>query len=249
MAADPVMRKLAAFLFRLLAIAACLVLSACLDVREEVWIHRDGSGRGEFRYTLPLSALRSGGAEELEERIRGAITRHPQLVLDGVQVREVDGRAVVAVQVTAPSLRALKEMRPSGTSGDLPSAAKSIAGKFDVKARGLEIDFTRNIDLGEALGLSALVIGGNDRRNRRLTYIIHLPKPAEESNATRIENGGRTLVWEATLGQALAAPVVTHFRAPIPLPWQAWAAVGVIITGAGLLVRRWWRRRRVGDPR
>ena len=63
MPADPAMRKLPAIFLRLLAAAACLLLAACFDIREEVWIERHGAGRAELCYTVPESALLlTGGA-------------------------------------------------------------------------------------------------------------------------------------------------------------------------------------------
>ena len=41
------MRKAAAIFRRILAGLACLLLTGCFEIREEFWIHRDGSGKAE----------------------------------------------------------------------------------------------------------------------------------------------------------------------------------------------------------
>jgi len=89
----------------------------------------------------------------------------------------------------------------------------------------------------EALGLASLAVGSGDRENRRLTYIIHLPKAAKESNATLVTDGGKTLTWDCTLGEAMQRPVVTRFRATMPIPRYAWAAAAVLLlVTAGFIV-------------
>ena len=245
MAADPAMRKLPSTFLRLFAAAACLLLAACFDVREEVWIHRDGSGRAELRYTVPDSALLlAGGSAALEEKIRALVATQPPLRLDGVQIAAWDGQAHVAVNISTESMLSLLDLKKSEDFDDLPESSAAIAGHFDVRLKWLDLDFSRSIHVREALGLASLAVGADDRANRRLTYIVHLPKAAKESNATELRDGGKTLVWDYTLGEAMKKPVVTRFRATMPIPRYAWAAVAVVLIAAAWMVLRWRKRLR-----
>ena len=69
-------------------------------------------------------------------------------------------------------------------------------------------------------------------QGHRLVYVVHLPTPAVESNATQSTDEGRTLVWDFALADAVKAPVTTHFKAKIPIP--SWA-IGLIAIAALLL--------------
>jgi hypothetical protein len=226
------MRKLPAILHRFLALAACLVLSACFDIHEEVWIKRNGAGHAELRYTVPESALLlSGGASGVEKKIRELIASQPSLILDGVSVEVKDERATVAVKISTKSMLSLLDLKKSESFQNLPESTANIAGHFDVRLRWLDLDFTRSIHVKEALGLASLAVGAEDRENRRLTYIIHLPKAAKENNATLVTDGGKTLTWDYTLGDAMKKPVVTRFRATMPIPRYAWAAAASLLLG------------------
>jgi hypothetical protein len=240
------MRKLPAIFHRFLVLAACLTLAACFDVREEVWIERNGAGRAELRYTVPESALLlGGGAAGTEKKIRDLIATQPSLILDSVAVEMKDERATVAVNVSTKSMLSLLDLKKSDSFQSLPESTANIAGHFDVRLRLLDLDFSRSIHVKEALGLASLVVGGDDRENRRLTYIIHLPKPAKENNATQVTDGGKTLTWDYSLGEAMQKPIVTRFRASMPIPRYAWAAAAgllVTVTGIGGWMTRKLRR-------
>ncbi|MCW1925785.1 hypothetical protein OKA05_24720 [Luteolibacter arcticus] len=240
------MRKLPAIFHRLLALVACLLLSACFDIREEVWIERNGAGRAELRYTVPESALLlSGGAAGVEKKIRDLIASQPSLILDGVSVEVRDERAIVAVNVSTKSMLSLLDLKKSDSFQNLPESTANIVGHFDVRLRWLDLDFSRSIHVREALGLASLAVGSEDREQRRLTYIVHLPKAAKESNATLITDGGKTLTWDTTLDEAMKRPLVTRFRATMPIPRYAWAAVAgalLAIAGSAVWVTRKLRR-------
>lgn len=231
---------------RLLAGLACLLLSACFEIREEIWIRADGSGRAELSYVVPTSVAGvAGGQEGLEAKIREGIMAQPKLQLDGVSVQDQDGQTTVRVNVSTKSVLSLRHLDDSPGFQSMPAAAVDMAGKFDVHTSGWNIDFSRTIRMREALGLASMGIRGEDRKNRRLVYIVHLPTPAIETNATKIEDGGKTLTWDSTLGEALQKPVVTRFKARMPIPRSAWLAVGLIgLALIGLLLRIRVRRRR-----
>jgi hypothetical protein len=236
------MRKLPAIFHRFLVLATCFLLGACFDIREEVWIERNGAGRAELRYTVPESALLlGGGAAGTENKIRELIATQPSLILDGVSMEVRDERATVTVKVSTKSMLSLLDLKKSDSFQNLPESTANIAGHFDVRLRWLDLDFSRSVHVKEALGLASLAVGAEDRENRRLTYIIHLPKPAKENNATQVTEGGKTLTWDYPLGEAMKRPVVTRFRASMPIPRYAWAAaagLGIAVVGIAVWIFR-----------
>jgi hypothetical protein len=162
------------------------------------------------------------------------------LALDAVQVSVANERATVAANLSTRSVLSLLDLQQSEGFQALPNSATQLAGTFVVKPSGLDVDFSRTIHVREALGLASIAIGGEDRRQRKLTYIFHLPEAAMEHNATRVENDARTLVWEASLGEALKMPFTTRFRAPVPLPWYVHAAAAGLVIG---ILALWWKWR------
>jgi len=243
------MRKLTAIFTRFPALLACLVLSSCFDIREELWVKSDGSARAELTYVVPDSALfLTSGAEGLEAKIRELIGKQPELRLDDVSVTVANERATVALKVSTDSLYSLRKLKRREGMDELPSSAADIAGKFEVKRSGLTIDFSRTVKVREALGLGALAVGADDRATRRLTYIVHLPYAAKESNAMIVEDGGKTLKWDSSLGDALKSPLITRFQARMPIPPTVVYAGGLI--ALAILALGWrvvsLRRRRAG---
>jgi hypothetical protein len=239
------MRKLPAIFARFLAGLACLVLSACFDIREEVWIHPDGSGRAELNYTIPESALLlGGGTAGLEAKVRALVATQPKIRLDAVNVSTGNDEAKIVVKLSTDSMLSLIDLQKSEAFQQMPDAASNIAGTVVLKLKGLDVDFTRTVKVREALGFASLAIGADERAKRSLEYIIHLPKAAKESNATSVTDGGKTLVWKATLGEALRKPVVTRFRAAMPIPWFVHLAAGLLLLGIVALLLRIRRKRR-----
>jgi hypothetical protein len=239
------MRKAAAISNRIFAGLACLLLTACFDIREELWVHRDGSGKAELTYVIPGPALvLTGGAEGLEKKIRDLMATQPKLKLEALRVTEGEQGATVAATVTTESMLSLLDLKKSDNMRNLPGAATDIAGDFDVRLSGLDIDFSRTIKVKDALGLASLGVGPEDRKNRKLVYILHLPKRPEESNAMVIEDDGKTLRWEATLGEAMSKPLVTSFRARMPVPIAVWYGLGLVVVALTVLARKIWKWRK-----
>ncbi|MEM1083665.1 MAG: hypothetical protein AAGI48_06045 [Verrucomicrobiota bacterium] len=229
----------------LAAILSCLLLGGCFDVREEIWIERDGSGRAAFDYRLPRRALElAGGEAGLKAEVGKLIDSEPELHLDALRITEDGKEARIELELSTDSMLSLLDMPENEHYEELPDATKGFAGNFDIRLRGLSLDFKRRIDLKEALGLASIAIGPEQRRERRLKYIIHLPAIPDEHNAMQVENEGRTLIWDYTLGEALRDPVNTTFQVRIPLPWWIWLIVASTITlivFASIFV---WKRRR-----
>ena len=67
----------------------------------------------------------------------------------------------------------------------------------------------------------------------------------EDSNATRTEDAGRTLIWEYPLAEALKQPFAMHFKAKVPIP--EWVKMSSLVAGLASLVGITWfvRKRKI----
>jgi hypothetical protein len=208
-----------------MAFVGCLLLSSCFDIREEIWIESDGSGRAELEYVIPSSALGLGGGEELlRKEVQRLIDSEPDLHLDSLAVSSNGKDSTISLKVSIDSMLSLISMQDNEVFRSMPESASGFIGEFDVSLAGLTVDFKRRIDLKGTLGLASLAISKDQREQRRLYYAIHLPNEAASHTATEVADEGRTLIWDYSLAQALSSPIDTNFRARIPIPWWLYAA-------------------------
>lgn len=213
---------------RLLACAAAGFLASCIDGREEIWLNADGSGRAHVTYSLPAAAAKFQGGESGVRRMIDEFLKNAQGISNSTcEVTTVSDRLEIQVRATFDSALKLRDISTGSAIRKLPSSATGLTGEFKVEAHGLSIDFARTIHAGDALPGSGL-IPVSQFKDRQLTYIVHLPKAATSSNATRVEDAGRTLVWDFPLAQAIQGPITTRFTAPIPLPrWAVFTTCGL----------------------
>lgn len=225
-------------------IAAALLSSSCVDSREEYWIDARGGGRGEMSFTMPATALRlHGGEAGVERMIDAFLKKIPGIEPTRREVSVHGERAEVALAFRFESALDLADFADSSAARELPSAVRHLAGSVDVSLYGRELAYTRQSDPGRAIpGVSLLPAS---RLAGRLVTIIHLPSPASETNATRMENDGCTLVWDTPLADAVKAPLEMHFKMNVPIPWSLVLGFGLPVGLAGviLLVRRFSPRK------
>ena len=113
---------------------------------------------------------------------------------------------------------------------------------------GTTVDFNREIFPAKALPTTSAILPDSGFAGHRLLYIMHLPSPATESNATLLSDGGRTLVWDIPLERAFKSSVVTRFKTRVPVPWVMALTGGlalVAVGGLAFFVVRKVRRRRL----
>lgn len=232
---------------RILILALLPWLVACFEHREEVWIESDGSGRIAVDSSFPSGVLASlGGADGLRSGVTEWFDQVEGLKLDGLEIERKNGQVQLSLRASADSMLDLRESTQSESDAMelLPPGAKHFMGDVEVKLDGLSVDMRRQLNLKNGFGLAALGVSRRDRETKHVTFIMHLPVEATEHNATRTEDGGRTLIWDHTLGQALAAPIELHFKTPLPIPW-GWVAAGglAVLFVIGGLIRLWHKRR------
>jgi hypothetical protein len=222
-------------ILRLLAIAAALLLTSCIDGREEFWLNADGSGRADVTYSLPAMAARfHGGEAGVRKMVADFLANTPALKSSGCEVTTDNDRLTIRVRASFDSALDLKKISESGSVEKLPSSANNLAGEITVRVDGRNLDFARTIAPGNALP-GAKFMPDSKFEGRKLQYIIHLPDAATGSNATRIEDGGRTLVWDFPLADAIGQPVTTRFQAAIPVPAWMFASIGGVALAVGAL--------------
>lgn len=216
-----------------MALLATCLLTSCIDCHEEIWLEADGSGHADISYTLPAVAAKfQGGEKGVREMIGKFLAETKAIRSSSHEVTTEKDRLHIHVSAAFDSALDLKEVATGGSMEKLPSSAENLAGKVNVSMQGRTIDLTRTISPGAALPGSMFMPASNFE-GHRLVYIIHLPVAAKESNATRIEDGGRTLVWDFSLAQTIRAPFNTHFKAEIPIPKSLVIACSFTLLVAG----------------
>ncbi len=227
---------------RLLAVITAFLLVSCIDGREEIWLNANGSGRADLSYSLPAAAAGfQGGEAGVRRLIGGFLQDTPAISTSSFEVFTDQDRLKIRVQATFDSALDLKAISKGASLEELPSSANYLAGEMSVDLDGRNIGFSRTITPGKALP-GAIFLPVSQFKDRNLTYIIHLPEAAAESNATRVENAGRTLVWDFPLAAAIQTPVTLRFKARIPIPSWAIASVAAVVLLLAYLALRWMRR-------
>jgi hypothetical protein len=234
----------------MLVVIACL-LSGCIDGQEEIWLEADGSGRVEVSYSVPKAAARlQGGEAGVSEMVGKFLADTPTIRSSSHRVTTEDDRLRVQVSATFDSVLDLKEFATGPATKALPSSARALAGTVKIRTQGRTVDFERRIVPGSVLpGIGFLPT--SNFQGRSLRYTVHLPTAPIESNATRTLNGGRSLIWEFPLADAIRGPITTRFVAKVPIPpWLIGACALLLLSAVGLAVfaiRRLGKSSRAGD--
>lgn len=224
-----------------------LLLASCIDTREEFWLEADGSGRAEIHCSLPAAAARMHGGESgIRSMIGGFFKGTPQFTSSACEVAEAGNRLQIKINATFDSALDLKDVAAGPRIESLPSAASHLAGKITADVRGRSLDFSRTISPGKAIP-GAAFFPASQFEGRSLVYIMHMPAAATESNATRLEDGGRTLIWEIPLADAVKSPVALHFKMDLPVPWKWVTGIAVPVSLlCGLMFLRMRKSQKTG---
>lgn len=223
----------------------CLLLASCFEIREEAWIYSDGSGRANLRATIPLAATRMHGGEAGVRKIIGDfLTNTPEIDFHQLETSVVENDLHIDLRTTFKNAMKLSELTNGEAAEELPTIFTKFMGITTVSLDGLSIDFHRQLDLGKAIPGSSF-IPASQLRDRHITTIIHLPKPAATQNATEVKNDGHTLIWKTPLSKALRQPVDARFTMPLPIPWGlVTGAAGGILLVLAVAVHFMIRRRK-----
>ena len=229
-------------ILRWLAILITCLLTSCIDGREEYWFNAMGGGHAELTYSLPAAAADlSGGEASIREKIEAYLKDNEAFTSSSYTVTRMDSHLVATVKVEFRSVKDLKKLANRAKESDAPSSARHFMGDINLEVKGLLVDFTRKISPARAIP-GALFLPRKELDGHRLLYIAHLPIQPLESNATRTEDAGRTLIWDIPLSQALRGPFLTHFKARIPLPRWLLPGLFTLLLLAGLGIWKWRKK-------
>lgn len=235
-------------ILRALSLLLCLLIVSCIDCKEELWVNPDGSGAAEATYDLPSSAVLLGGGEaKIRATIATLLSENPGLHQEALDIVSTRGRTRIHLRLRFESALKLVDLSKPESTGSLPATAQQLAGTFDFRLSGREFELNRTIEANKAFA-GGLFMPRREIEGRRLLYILHLPQPPVESNATRTENNGSTLIWDYSLEEALKRPVTTRVKARIPIPWWVPFSAILLLGGLATLVIRWRSRRRMSIP-
>jgi hypothetical protein len=222
------------------------MLAACVDVDEEFRLDSVGSGDARIRVSMPAGVLRlQGGETGVAKLLDDFLTRRPGIkpIDHGISVK--NGRAHLDVRFRFDSPEELIGAMSVASDGQLPQVVADILGSAQIQTRWLQVHFSRVMNPGESLA-GARLLPGIVLGDHRIRTTLHLPAQARSSNATRVEDGGRTLVWEHNLADAMARPVRQEFTMPMPIPWFGISATvfpGLLLAGWIWFIRRRRRQR------
>lgn len=231
-----------------MAALLALCLPACIDVREECWIHADGSARAELRYDLPSQALQaSGGAQRLSEQIDGFFNTHAELGRFSRRITESEGRTRVEISAEIDDVRKLSELTQAADPTEIPEQIRKFAGQVDTELDGRTLMVTRRISLPTALPVLQWASPAQ-LRGHKLVYILHLPQPATRSNAKESWNDGKSLLWEIPLEIAAKKPFSTQVSIPLPIPWIPLSLILILAIATIILWKKLRKRSNTPTP-
>lgn len=217
------------------AVLGALLACSCIDGREEYWLAADGSGRAEIHYQVPIAAaVLQGGQDGIREILGHLLEANEAIFSDAThEVHTEDGVLHIRMKVAFASAIDLADLKLP--EGKVPLPVRHFAGVFEFSQDGRLIGLRRTLEPGKGLPGHAFM-PASQFKGKRLVYLIHLPAPALEHNATRAEDDGRTLVWDRALATQLRRPMVLELKMLAPLPrWVVPAAAGGAVL-LGLLV-------------
>ncbi|MGC4015163.1 MAG: hypothetical protein QM755_11710 [Luteolibacter sp.] len=233
----------------LLSAALCVIaalLTSCFDAKEELWLTKEGAATFEATYDLPTTTVRLGGGEaKIRSSVDEWLKESPEVRCEALDITQHDDRTRLHIRISCASVLKIADLSKPEHSKSMPNPFQHLAGVVEVKRNGLDVELTRTISPNRAL-VGGFFLPRKEIDGRRLVYVIHLPRAPLESNATRTEDGGKTLVWDYTLAEGLKHPLVTRLKGRIPLPWWVWgggSAVGLGLVWASYRLTRHLRRK------
>jgi len=239
-------------IFRLLHFLPILLLSACIEGEEEIWIKGDGSGKLIAHYSLPSLALRQlGDPNDYVRAIKLIDDQEDGIAVQVITFKVKSGKAVLHLEATFENALDLLEIAERNESVFLEEAAAdpeqmdAITGKIDLGIEGLSPTFKRAVSLGPILPAllqrSPAMLGASTFK-----YTIHLPADVTETNAHEISSDKRTVTWNFLLKEYTHDPMVMSLKTKLPIPWWVMAILAAIVfLIAGLIWKR-GRRRNLG---
>jgi len=214
---------------RLCVILISVLTCSCVDVREEFWLHKNGSAAAEITCCMPrMATLAIGGPEGIRELTERILAKDKRVDSYEVQVTEEQTRVNLRIHCKVDNVTDLRRLRDSiNLHEELPPQARKMVGDFDISLRGMGgLAVTRTVKPSDALPALRWLSKSN-MEGHSFVKIVHFPQPVTDHNAHDSWDGGRTLMWESSLASAIEGPLVYEFVMPLPIPW-IWISAVVI---------------------
>lgn len=209
-------------LLQYFAIFWSLILSSCVDLREEFWLHDDGSAVLEVTCNMPKAAtLVIGGKNGLEKMAKKILEREAAIDSYEVQVSENSKRLNLLVRCEVDDLLAFDQISQTiQRQDDLHPAVRKMVGQFDIGMEGMKgISVNRIVAPGEAVP-ALRWLPKSQTQGHSFVKIIHFPHPIKEHNAHESRDNGCTLMWETSLTNAVETAINYEFVIPYPIAWS-----------------------------
>lgn len=232
----------------LLLFLPLLLLNSCIEGEEEVWINLDASGKLRAHYEFP-PALKAqmGDPDVIVAALRALDEREDGIEIQALSFGMVGRQLIFHLEATFDDARDLLEISERNLdvliedTGMDPAQADAMSGGITFAMNGMSPSFQRDISLAgmfpEMIANNPGLLGSSNFR-----YLIHLPFPATETNAHKVENGGKTLIWRFLLKEHVTEPMSLSLKTKIVIPWWAWLIGGVLLLGLFFMSWRIFRR-------
>ena len=230
------------------AIFWSVILCSCFDLREEFWLHDDGSAVLEVTCDIPKAAtLAIGGKHGLKKMAVKILEKEEAIDSHEVHVSENGKRLILLIRCEIDDLLAIDQLSQANQrQDDLHPAVRKLVGEFDIGMEGMKgISVNRIVSPGEAVP-ALRWLSKSQSQDYSFVKIMHFPYPIKQHNAHESRDDGCTLIWETTLTNAAKTPIHYAFVIPYPIAW-GWiigTAVSVVIIAAWIYRRIRTRARR-----
>lgn len=228
-----------------------LLLSGCIEGREELWLNPDGSGRLQATYRMPHVIMgQFGGAKKLTTTLREAAERDPHVDLSEISYRSEKGDIILEFEGTFDDLRKLctfpqRQLRHPDDP-EKPVKAEILFGITELTI-AKEISFHRTIDISSIL-TKQLKKKPSLLRDSQFRYVLNLPVSATASNAHKLSSDRKRLEWTFLLRDHVTEPMILTARGPLPVPKYIWVLAGLVILVPAVLLMRYLQRKRALKP-
>ena len=242
-------------LMKWISLFIALVLVSCIEGDEEIFVNADGSGKVKLVYKVPALLLDEQASVALTESVNQNVGGDKNLRLITNRVDQSDGQKLIVIEIEADDVMKLNLPEADTCNGDYTESQSinildkinildAIIGKVGVKLQGLQTHIQRDVNLmpllKERFGEGALSgLGAAEFK-----YALHLPVPAQSTNAHEVENNGKTLKWTYRLSEMKEKPIQLLVTSRVPIPWWIYAAGGAVILLIILMIFIVLRRRR-----
>lgn len=220
---------------RLCVILISGITCSCIDVREEFWLHKNGSAAAEITCRMPrMATMAIGGPEAIREMTERILAEDKRVDSYEVQVTEEQKRVSLRIHCRVDDAMDLRRLRDSiKLHKELPPQVRKMVGDFDISLKGVGgLAVTRTVNPSDAVPALRWLPKTN-MEGHSFVKILHFPHPVSDHNAHDSWDDGRTLMWESSLANAIQGPLVYEFVMPLPIPW-VW--IGVVVISIVLLV-------------